>query len=254
MRHLGFLKADTLIGILNWVGLPLAIVYVFSMFIYPFYELNWNWGYVLSVWDRWQGLNVGMLAFVSSIVAFNISRFNAKKQQERNFLAAKAFLPAALSELLEYFRLGAPALLRGWEGNQEDYAGEKPKLPENYKEVFRECIRYAKPDVGDYLATILVRLQVHDSRLNQFMENFHLDKISLISYLYRLGELQALVNNLFGFARGEDKNLNPSLVWEDFHNAYMNLNFDIAEIYVDEDWNLEAFTKRRLSRENSEST
>ena len=83
------------------------------------------------------------------------------------------------------------------------------------------------------------------------MENFYLDRISLISYLYRLGELQALVNNLFDFARSEVEDLDPLLEWEDFYNAYMNLNIDIAEMYVDENWNLEAFTKRRLSREKS---
>lgn len=75
------------------------------MFIYPWLNLGWSWGLVEDVWDRWQGLNVGMLAFISSVTAFNIGRYNAEKQREREFMASKAFLPDALSGLTSYLQL-----------------------------------------------------------------------------------------------------------------------------------------------------
>ncbi|MEW8626991.1 MAG: hypothetical protein AB2551_14655 [Candidatus Thiodiazotropha sp.] len=90
-------------SVINWIGVPFAFLYFISMFIIPLVDNALNWGGIQNVWDRWQSLNVGMLAFISSITAFNISRFNANKQRERDFLAAKAFLPDALSELIDYF-------------------------------------------------------------------------------------------------------------------------------------------------------
>lgn len=67
--------------------------------IYRFLDDSWDVKQVQSIWHHWQALNVGMLAFMSSLVTFYISKFNANNQRERNFVAARAFLPEALSEL-----------------------------------------------------------------------------------------------------------------------------------------------------------
>jgi hypothetical protein len=107
MKRSGILKPDTLVNLLNFVGLPAAILYAFCMLVWPWISGCGDWGYVQGVWDRWQSLNVGMLALVSSITAFNISRYNAAKQRQRDLLAPKAFLPAALSELVSYFKASA---------------------------------------------------------------------------------------------------------------------------------------------------
>jgi len=208
------------------------------MFIFPWF--NGGWIYVQDVWDRWQGLNVGMLAFASSATAFSISKYNANKQREREFLAAKAFLPAAYSELTEYFKSSARVLLEGWNASTE--------------RVVENCIRHAKPEVGDYLSRILFRLQVHDSRLRSFVEElcgrkgFEPDRYNLIAYMYSLGELQALINKNFEFARNTSE-FDPSyLDWESFSNAYANLGIHIELIYVDETFDLEKFTKRGIAR------
>lgn len=194
-----------------------------------------------------------MLAFISSITAFNISRFNANKQRERDFLASKAFLPAALSELISYFKDSASVFKIGWDSTDESKPSFKiPVLPKEYKEVFGHCIRHAEPDVGDYLSRILVWLQIHDSRLRGYIEQsgganyFILDKLNLITYFYRLGELQALVNKLFEFARNMGEFDTKPLEWEDFRNAYRNLDIWVDEIRIDDKMNLEAFTKNRV--------
>jgi len=255
LKRIGLLKPDRLVDLLNWIGLPVFVLYLFGMVIFPLFDGKGDWGYVQNVWSRWQGLNVGMLAFISSITAFNISRYNANRQRERDFLAAKAFLPDALSELIDYFESSALIFIQGLKSNRENLVtAEPPILPANYKEVFGNCIRYADPDVGDYLARLLVKLQVHNSRLKNFITYFNAERNNLISYLYRLGELQALVNKLFGFARSEEDFDSGPLEWEDFRNAYKNLKIPIADIYIDDDMNLEAFTKRAISRNKKENT
>jgi hypothetical protein len=195
-----------------------------------------------------------MLAFVSSITAFNIARYNAEKQRERDFLAAKAFLPAALSELTSYFKNSATVLRLGWDASSENKNNfSVPELPREYKAVFGHCIRHAEPVVGDYLSRILVWLQIHDSRMRSFVEERRdknslttLDKYNLISYFYRLGELQVLVNKLFEFARNMGEFDSSPLNWEDFRNAYGNLDICIEEIVIDDKMNLETYTKTKI--------
>lgn len=261
MKHLGIFKSERLVGLLNFGGLPAIALYVFCMFIFPWIDGRGNWAHVQNVWDRWQGLNVGMLAFTSSIIAFSISKFNAEKQRERDFLASKAFLPAALSELVSYFKASALIFNARWQIEPENWVdSEVPILPQEYKAVFGNCIRHAEPSVGDYLSQILVWLQVHDARLKNYLapqgvpNYIDPDKHSLISYFYRLGELQALVNKLFEFSRNMGEFDSTPLDWEDFRNAYGNLDIPTDEIYIDDQMNLEAFTKRRIAKNVRQDT
>lgn len=261
LNHIGILEPDTYMRIINRVGVPVALIYFFSMLIYPWFDGGGDWTHVQKVWSRWQGLNVGVLAFASSIIAFNITRYNANKQRERNFLAAKAFLPAALSELCSYFKLSASILVDAWEKEpSEKLFAKYPELPKGYEEIFSKCIMYAEPDVGDYLAKILVWLQVHDARIKDFIDNYNdssdisPNKYNTITYLYRLGQLQGLVNKLFPFSRSMKKFDNSPLEWDDYENAYGVLNIWIEEIAIDEKMNLEDFTKRAISRDNDENT
>lgn len=251
MTHLGVLKPDTFIRLVNLIGVPMSAIYFLSMFLYPW--TAGDWGYVQEVWDRWQSLNVGVLAFVSSIIAFNISRYNAGKQRERDFLAAKAFLPSVLSDLSDYLHASAAVFRRGWEVRRgEDLGITAPPLPESYKDIFARCISHAVPEVGDYLARLLMRLQVHHSRMTEFVVQFadpewiNPDRGNLISYFYRLGELRVLVNRLFPVARNEEVLNRSDLTWDEFKNAYGNLDLWSDEYRVDDRLNLEGFTKRRI--------
>lgn len=255
MQHLGLLKSNKLVAILNFVGLPVLSIYAISMFIMPWLQVNADWAYVQSVWDRWQSLNVGMLAFFSSITAFNISRFNAERQRERDFLASKAFLPEALSELVSYLKSSATLLKQGWAaepGRNPEFV--VPRLPEGYKSIFGDCIRHATPDVGDYLSQILVWLQVHDARLETYAHqdqesgHFSPQKHNLMNYFFRLGELQAMVNKLFDFARGMGEFDSSPLVWNDFHTAFVNLGIYEDLIRIDGGVDLREYTVRILEK------
>ena len=120
MSRIQLLNLDKLIIIMIRIGFLITFVYFISMFVYPWFDGNTNWKYVQNVWERWQGLNVGMLAFFSSITAFSISKFNAKEQRRRNFSAEKAFLPHSLSELCDYFDSCASLLQEAWNTTEEN--------------------------------------------------------------------------------------------------------------------------------------
>lgn len=258
MKHIGFLKPDTFTKILNWLGIPLVFLYIFSMFIFPWFHSGKHWNYVQSVWIQWQGLNVGILAFLASVVAFNISRFNAEKQRQREFTAARAFLPQALSELTSYFKSSSSVYMECWDrlsANPVDrhtpLTAQVPKLPERYREIFSKCIAAAEPDVGEYLAYILMKLQIHHARLEEASRSFGhgvfiLVKPNIVSYLYSLGEIQALVNKIFYFARAKDSFSATPLKWEDFQTAYFTL--DVPDDQIDD---LVGFTERAIARKTS---
>jgi len=257
MKHIGVVKFDTLVKVLNVVWIPVALIYVGSMLLYPWLALGWDWHQVQNVWDRWQSLNVGMLAFLSSITALNISRFNAEKQREREFRASKAFLPDALDELSSYLDSCAAVFVAGWNAQRgEPINVAAPSPPPGYKEVFRECIRHAEQDVGDFLSRMLFRLQVHSARLEGYLEEqkdgkwLSPDRYNLLSYLYGLGKLQAMVNKLFPFSRSMAAFDSAALDWEDFNNAYRSLGLWIEDFRIDEENNLEASTKRWLERKD----
>ncbi|MHB1174483.1 MAG: hypothetical protein ACYCZJ_05110 [Sulfuriferula sp.] len=260
MHRAGIFKSSVLIDVVNYAGLPLLAIYGFSMFAYPWISGSGSWQHVQAVWDRWQSLNAAAIAFVASLVAFNISKFNESRQRERDFVAAKAFLPSTFSGLMEYCSRSARIYSALWERDgKTPLVFEHPDLPQGYREVFSNCIRHADPSVGSYLSNILVRLQVHDARLRDAIGETTkgLDRVvgkhTLIAYVLRLGELYALMGNLFGFARGEESFQAKSLTWEDFRNAYSILDLEVDEFVIDESMNLQAFTKRWIERAKSQT-
>lgn len=251
-----YLKLERLIPVVNAVGIPLIAIYIASMIVAPWFANESSWQYVQDVWDRWQTLNTGMLAFIASVVALNISTFHEKKQRQRRFVAAKAFLPNALSELTVYFRSAAALLYEAWECLEEKPEGTLMPLTrtsldvsEKYKETFRNCISEADDDVAILMASILTKLQIFNARIREMDSSYKPDRMSIVVpnnikvNLYNLAELQALVNNLFGFARSMEDFSDVNLVWDDFKNAYANL-----DIWVERVDGLEEFTKRRLEK------
>lgn len=211
-------KGGQIIDFLNRVGTPLVILYIYSMVIHPWVASEWNWPHVHQVWMDWQTFNVGVLAFISSMVAFNISKYHANQQRQREFIAARSFLPEALSELTSYLRSSSELLVEAWnrvvetpDGCETQLDHDVPELPNNYREIFSRCISLAEPEVAQYLSYILMRLQVHHAKMNDLAKSFQPESTMMVisgnikSYLYRLAELQALVGRIFDYARGIQK-------------------------------------------------
>lgn len=256
MESTGFSKTDSRVKLWTWVSVPIFVLYAICMYVYPAFSNGWNWDYTQNVWDRWQTLNAGVLAILASVIALNISKYHENKQREWKFIAARAFLPIALSELVSYFRCSARLLSEAHAGvvQKQDpirLKEDMPTLPVSYVETFRQCIDHAEPAVGEYLADILVDLQVHHARLTELHETITnpgrtvWTRTTLVSYIYSLGKLYALVGKLFPFARGQELFDRTDLVWEDYRNAYSLLDIN----NVDE---LPEFTNRRIEKKIQE--
>lgn len=255
-------RIDKLIDFLNVAGIPTAFVMAIGMLVFPWFAGGFSWAYVHEVWLQWQTLNVGILAFMSSLIAFNISRYHANQQRAREFIAARSFLPEALSELISYFKSSARLLTDayacvspGRDTSAPLPSFDAPPTPESYREVFSRCISLADHDVAEHLSGILMRMQIHSARINSLVEELRPDsrtvviKQNVMTYLYRLGELHALTGNVFDYARGLESFKKGRLTWEDFRNAYANL-----DIWVDEIEDLEGFTRRAIKRAESDET
>lgn len=243
-------KPDKLITHLRW---PVAIfggIYFLCMIVAPWVIGGWRWGYVQDVWDRWQAVNVGILAFAASFIAFEAARYSESKQRKREFLATRAFLPEALSELTAYLEDCAAVHMAAWNNASRVTF---PSPPTQYKDVFADCIRHADSDTGQQLSAllseILMWLQVHVARIEGLMASpahtAAMKQLNSLDGLRLVGELQAKINRLFPFARGlADLDSRP-LVWDDYKNAYLNLGVHV-ENFVINGISLESKTQRHI--------
>jgi hypothetical protein len=247
MKPNGF-KLDKLITLLRWPVAVLGSIYFLCMIVAPWIIGDWRWSYVQDVWERWQGVNVGILAFAASFIAFEVTRYNESRQRKRDFLAARAFLPEALSELAAYLKDSADVHMAAW-NNAPQVA--IPSAPSQYKDVFANCIRHADSDTGELLSEILMWLQVHTARLEQFIANpahtAAMKKINALDGLRLVGELQAKVNRLFDFARGIGELDSRPLAWDDYKTAYLNLGLHIEDLVVG-GFSLASKTKKHIEK------
>ncbi|BAJ03770.1 hypothetical protein [Shewanella violacea] len=243
-----------IVKLINILCLALGGPYFISMLVYPFYI--GDWAHVHAVWETWQSLNTGALAFVASVVALNAVKYSEEKKRQRNFIAARAFLPQALSELCGYFEESSKVLIEAWERAKDRNDRCKtplnamlPSVPEVHIQVFKECIAEAEPKVGDHLAYILVRLQIHQSRLKSLHSDFSEDSYmiqipqNIMSYIFALAELQGLVNQLFPYSRGVETFSRSNLKAEVYFSAYRSW-----DIYIEDQDDLRGFTERNHAK------
>jgi len=229
------------------------MIYLGFMFVYP--ATQGGWDYLQAVWDRWQGLNVGILALFSSLLAFNISRANAENQREREFIAERAFLPDALSELHVYFKdcvkllnEAFPRVIDDSDSCRTPLIEPLPDTPPTYRKVFQECIRHGEPDVSEFLALILSQLQIYFARLSSLKESFDPNRRTMVvkgnvlTYYYNTGELESMVNRVFPLARAEKELDTSELSLKELESAYR-----ILGVTHSAESNLLEFTERVLS-------
>ena len=243
------------IDLLNYLGIPLLLIYVLSMVVYPGIE-GGTWAHVHSVWHSWQTLNVGVLAFLSSLIAFNISKYNAEEQRKRELIASTSFLPQALSGLSQHLNGCAHILSQAWEKtrNEESFkAGSFEGLDGGWDQAAEksiyECIRHADTPLANNLASILSKLQISDARImglsstKGLSANWNVRRPTIESYLYGVAELQALINLVFPYSRGMQEFSAVSVGIEQLNNAYMCL--DLKSEIID---GIQEYTKRNVAK------
>lgn len=230
----------------KWVAIALQLIalsgvaaYIICMFVIPISDGSWQG--VLDTWQTWQSFNAGALAFIASLVAFYVSTNQIRQQRYRRYVAARAFLPEALSELSYYCKESCAVYIKAYKraNNKSDTCKTElevplPNLPTDFKVTFSKCIESAirKDGLVTRLSDILSKLQVHHARMsslhNEFNENSYVAKAptTIISYLNCLGELQDLINKTFDVARGIGPLNNSITSLNDLSIAHANLNVD----------------------------
>ncbi|MBB1403721.1 hypothetical protein [Pseudoalteromonas sp. SG45-1] len=236
--------------IIKIVTCILLALYFMSMFIIPLYTTDFDWNKYQRVLYSWQSLNIGVLAFIASIIALSISKYNEEKQREREFTAAKALLPNALCDLCDYLKKSSNIYITHLEpiDNEKPYSEAQkistpPELADDFIIIFKECIRHSPPEIGKYLANILQQLQVHKSRI-QCITNSH--RRYILSCIYETAALQSKVNLLFNFARNEEgfDKIKP-LNLDSLNNSYKVLGLFLD---IDTENELNEITKKQLAR------
>lgn len=248
-------SVDSIARLIGPILGPLAGLYTYCMFVHPWLAGRGSWEHVQNVWDRWQTFNAAALAFAASVIALQIARYREEKQGARDFRAAKAFLPAAFSELSAYFRISSQILQDTWRLQGPSAQFELPAAPVLYKEAFKECVRHATPVVGDYLASVLADLQVHEARLGALHKGAG-GKNALLYQLRSLGHLQVRIDKQFDFARGEDEFDSTPPGWDNFKNAYSVLGIGsgrVGDFQDDLGNSLESLTKILIEKLNHRS-
>lgn len=187
------------------------IGYHLSIIIIPVYKSDWNWCILNKLLYDWQTFNAGMIAILASLIALSTTAYKEEKQRERDLRAAKAFLPQSLSTLCRYCDVN----IRQLHGTLVTIDGEhevdithfhEMELNDDVFNAFSECIRYAEPKDGDFLANIVGRFQVIRARLEKYTDpqRPEIDShINIYSEILNIIETRKLMENSFNYARNE---------------------------------------------------
>lgn len=228
----------------------LLLIYFISMVLYPLYMGGGKWKYLHEVWYDWQAWNVGFLAFSSTLILFNISRYQATQQVHRELIATRAFMPEALSELNQYCHECVKALKVMHEAFKEEERDQSffdskvkrsidlPVQPTKYREIFSKCISLADANVSEYLAHILKCMQIQNSRMSGMHSKYCGTDQTIwgtagtLTGMTMTCELYQLINNLFAYARGEQEPFaTTELTMKSFDSSVHSLNL---LLYLDE--------------------
>jgi hypothetical protein len=94
-----------------------------------------------------------------------------------------------------------------------------------------------------------MKLQIMNSRVRELKVSFGVNRSDiwvrsyLMSNIYSLGELKVFIDRIFNFARDLEQFDSSKPTWEDYRNAFGNLDIEVEDID-----DLEGFTKRRIAR------
>jgi hypothetical protein len=235
-------------------GLLIFAIYFVSMVVVPLACFGWD--HTLDVWDRWQGFNVGMIALLSSVVALNISYRRASAERKQIFAASRAYLPHELSALTEYCRESMDVYREAWPrvsdiGDHCDTPLQQivPELPEGYRKVFQDIITFEEPVVSNALADIVMKLQIHSSRMKEVVRCFQANSSRLLipsninNNLIVIAEIQALINRFYPYARRTDEYEDEPLDYDAYRSALVVNGVDV-EAFSD----LEEAIQREIER------
>jgi hypothetical protein len=117
--------------------------------LFQTYENGWNAVYAfLLEWQTLVGtILAAFLAGCISFIIYKITKYSEEEQRKRNFIAERAMLPHALSQVTGYCRNVGYYLAESFFAPDDtiDPTRNIPEPPLKAFEVFQNCIRHSPP-------------------------------------------------------------------------------------------------------------
>ena len=257
--------------ILFILGPILFILYIISMVIIPFNEGGWV--YTLKTWQDWQSFNTGVIAIFAAIIAtvtaINIDE-NVKEREEsrrsyeqqqiidqrrREFIAARAFLPNALSNITHYaqnctvnirsvYIKGRLNTFLTLEQKQELTDKFRKAEPYELEKVFQECIKLGDEEESNQISKLLIELQVFISRMKIFEKDSDIPISYMREMLIYSVYFQFKIDGFYDFARKGQPIRSPSSNAESYYSRLSTLGDDDEVISNKTDKLLETYINR----------
>jgi hypothetical protein len=191
-----------------WILYLFVSLYFIFLFVYIIFILKCDLNSTIKFVSNWQTLTAAMIALCASTIALHISGYREEKQRERNFVAARAFLPNALAEITTYCDYSIEFYFDNLSSSSAKTDSEP--LTKSSLQAIKECISYANPDAARNLSQIISLLQVHYSRMLGACSKENTSNVSANSKerknlheLLHTCFIKHIVSCNFDFARGE---------------------------------------------------
>lgn len=201
-RFAGGITRSSMIKLISLIAVA---VYLFCMVAWPIWHYR-DWAEIQGVWDRWQALNVGVLAFSASIILWYTADLRSKKNDEKEYKAAKAFLVFVASELCREFDNAANLLTERLKlESRKAIALEGLTFPQHLHPYLERYIKYSDPENAQYIVNLIRFYQVYIDRLNSIFKDLSGMSNAKECVMTSIGDLfniSARTNRLFGYGRG----------------------------------------------------
>lgn len=193
--------------------ISLFVVWVTASVFIPAIASGGNWLELQLVFERWQSVNMGILAITASMIAITSAHIREAIDRNRSKIAAQSALPRAASELSEYISksiqyLDAAAIVvESGSYKIEGFGKAIPIRPTEYYDVFQRNYKYGAETLVGQLSLIETSMQVHTSRMNGLGRSLTRDDqtvvtmLNIADYLRQAAGIGARVNRLFEYGR-----------------------------------------------------
>lgn len=145
-------------SITKTIAVVAGVVYFFCMILWPVWNYR-DWVEIQAIWDRWQALNVGILAFSASVLAWYAAYYRSRRNDEKDYQAAKVFLIFVAGELCREFEKSAGHLKERLESSTwEATSTDGLAFPQRLNSYFERYIKYAEPKSAQYIIDLIKEL------------------------------------------------------------------------------------------------
>lgn len=200
-------------------GVVIFSLYFYSMFYIPFVDnqcsiLECRWENLCITLKDWQSFNGSVIAFIASLIVVYSTTLSEKNKELQKRKVARAFLPQALTDILNYIKDMAVELDNINQGILKPSEMKRPELPNlalKRIEVFLEYTQKGDQLLSEHLIIILNVIQIYNSRLDSYddllLKN-DAQGFCIFNHIQSCTKLSALILGMYPFARNKIKNYN----------------------------------------------